>query len=65
MQFPRGINLKFKYYLTDFLDSGYKVSSNSQEGAIFNVSDLSRYGKSDVFYFSLCWQFRTDELFGE
>jgi hypothetical protein len=65
MQFPRGINLKFKYYLTDFLDSGYKVSSNSHEGAIFNVSDLSRYGKSDVFYFSLCWQFRTDELFGE
>jgi hypothetical protein len=65
MQFPGGVNLKFKYYLTDFLDSDYKVSGNSQEGAIFNVSDLSRYQKSNVFYISLCWQFRTDELFGD
>lgn len=65
MQFPGGFNLKFKYYLTDFLDSGYKVSSNSQAGSSFNVSDLSRYKKSDVFYISLCWQFRTDEIYGE
>ena len=63
VQLPGGFNLKFKYYLTDFLDTSYKVSSNSQEGSTFSVSDLSRYEKSPMFYFSLCWQFKTDELF--
>jgi hypothetical protein len=59
VQLPYGLNLKFKYYMTDFLDNGYMISSNTQEGHAFNVSDLSRYEKSQVFYFSLCWQFDT------
>jgi len=63
VQFPGGVNLKFKYYLTDFLNTDYKVSSNTQEGSSFNLSDLSRYKESQVFYFSLCWQFNTAELF--
>lgn len=62
IQFPRGFNIKFKYYLTDFLNSDYKISSNSQEGALFNISDLSRYQSSQLFYFSLCWQFNTSSL---
>lgn len=63
VQMPKGLNLKFKYYLNDFLDNSYKVASNSTEGAIFNVSDLTRYKQSQVFYFSLCWQFETGEWF--
>jgi len=63
VQLPKGINLKFKYYLTDFLDSGYKVSGNSNEGSSFSVSDLSRYENSQIFYFSLSWQFMTSDIF--
>ena len=63
VQLPGGINLKFKYYLTDFLNADYKVSGNSQEGATFDLSDLSRYQESQIFYFSVCWQFNTAELF--
>jgi hypothetical protein len=59
VQFPRGINLKFKYYLTDFLNTDYKVSTNSNEGSPFSISDLTRYKSSQLFYFSLCWQFDT------
>jgi opacity protein-like surface antigen len=62
VQFPGGVNLKFKYYLTDFLNSDYKVSSNSTDGSLFSISDLTRYESSQVFYFSVCWQFDTHEL---
>jgi hypothetical protein len=62
VQFPGGVNLKFKYYLTDFLNTDYKISTNSQEGAPFSVSDQTRYKSSQVFYFSLCWQFNTSSL---
>jgi hypothetical protein len=62
IQFPRGFNIKFKYYLQDFLNQDYKVSRNNNEGATFNISDLTRYKKSQVFYFSLCWQFNTFSL---
>jgi hypothetical protein len=62
IQFPRGVNLKFKYYLTNFLNNDYKLSGNSQEGAIFNLSDLTRYQDSQIFYFSLSWQFNTASL---
>lgn len=62
VQFPGGINLKFKYYLTDFLNTDYKVSSNSQDGHTFNLSDLTRYESSQIFYFSICWQFDTSAL---
>ncbi|MCU0377135.1 MAG: outer membrane beta-barrel protein [Bacteroidales bacterium] len=64
VQLPGGVNLKFKYYLNDFLDTDYRVSSNSNEGSSFSVSDLSRYKESQVFYVSVSWQFNTAEMFG-
>jgi hypothetical protein len=64
VQFPGGINLKFKYYLTDFLNNNYKVSSNSTDGSSFSLSDLTRYESSELFYFSVCWQFDTSSLWG-
>jgi hypothetical protein len=63
VQFPGGFNLKFTYYLTDFLNNGYTVSKNSQEGSTFSISDLSRYEKSQILFFSLSWQFDTASLF--
>ena len=51
IQFPKGIRLKFKYYLTDFLNNKY---TNSNE-----VSDLTRYTKSQLFYFSLSWHLKS------
>jgi hypothetical protein len=62
IQFPGGVNLKFKYYLTDFLNNEYKISNNSNEGSVFDLSDQTRYASSQVFYFSLCWQFDTSVL---
>jgi hypothetical protein len=63
IQLPGGFNFKFKYYMTDFLNNDYTVSSNSQEGGTFNLSDLTRYKDSQVFTFSLCWQFNTADLY--
>lgn len=63
IQLPYGLNLRFKYYMTDFLNSGYKISSNTQEGSSYDISDLSRYAESQIFYFSLCWQFNTVDIF--
>lgn len=63
IQFPGGINVKFTYYMTDFLDNSYKLAQNNQEGSIFDISDLSRYESSQVFLVSLCWQFNTASLF--
>ena len=63
IQLPRGINIKFKYYMTDFLNTGYKISSNNNPGTSYNLSDLSRYQESQIYYVSVCWQFNTSELF--
>lgn len=56
IQLPRGIHVKFKYYLTDFLNHSY---SRTNTTGTFEVGDLTRYKTSQVFYFSLCWQFNT------
>ena len=61
-QFPAGLSLKFKYYLTDFLNTEYKGDGNSVEGAVFDVSDQSRYAKSPLFYLAICWQFQTGDV---
>jgi hypothetical protein len=61
VQLPGGFNLKFKYYLDNFLNSSYTKSQNP--GATYNVSDLSRYQDSRIVYFSLCWQIKTTSLF--
>jgi hypothetical protein len=63
VQLPGGFNLKFTYFLTDFLDNTYTVAKNSQEGSTFSLSDLSRYEKSQILFFSLSWQFDTASLF--
>ncbi|TAJ11836.1 hypothetical protein DMA11_15365 [Marinilabiliaceae bacterium JC017] len=52
IQLPRGLNLKFKYYLDDFLNHDYR------KGDI----DYGKYGKTQVFYLSVCWQFNTKEF---
>lgn len=56
VQFPGGINIKFKYYLSDFLNHDYE-SSNTNDA--YHVSDLTRYKTSQTFYISLSWQFNT------
>ena len=63
VQLPGGVNIRFKYYLKNFLNTDYTVSSNSQEGCTFNLSDLSRYEESQIWYISVCWQFNTSLLF--
>ena len=63
VQFPGGVNIRFKYYLDNFLNSDYKISTNTQEGSIFNLSDLSRYEESQIMYVSVCWQFETSKIF--
>jgi hypothetical protein len=55
IQFPKGINIKFKYYLGDFLNLDYEGPDLGES----NVS-FSDFKKLDVFYISVCWQFRTD-----
>jgi len=57
IQFPGGINLKLKYYLDDFLNTGYV----GRDLGIDNVS-FARYTKQEMFYFSVSWQFRTDKI---
>jgi hypothetical protein len=63
VQFPGGFNLRFTYYLTDFLDNSYTIAKNSQDGSTYSISDLSRYEKSQILFFSLSWQFDTSSLF--
>lgn len=64
LQFPGGINVRYKYYLTDFLNSDSKESVNEQDGGNFSLSDLSRYSESKLFYISVCWQFLNSDLGG-
>jgi hypothetical protein len=62
VQLPGGLNVRFKYYLTDFLNHDYSVAANSQAGSTFNVGDLTRYETSQLFYVSICWQFDYDSM---
>jgi len=57
IQFPGGINVKFKYYLGDFLDLDFVGNDLGNT----NV-DFSNYSKLEVFYISVSWQFRTDKI---
>lgn len=54
IQFPKGLNVKFKYYLNDFIDREYDGN-----GSPTDVSNLTRYRKSQTMYLSLSWQFRS------
>jgi len=57
IQFPKGFNIKFKYYLGDFLNLDYTGSDLGEN----NVS-FSDFTKLEMFYISICWQFRTDRV---
>lgn len=54
VQLPGGVNLKFKYYLNNYLNNEY-TSKNK-------ISDLTRYESSQVMYISMSWQFKTKEM---
>lgn len=58
-QFPKGINLKAKYYLNDFLNHNYIRNTTAIDDA--TVSNLSKYSKSKVFYVALSWNFKTNK----
>lgn len=51
LQFPGGFNLKFKYYLTDYLNHNYTDTNF--------VSDLTRYKSSQMWYVSVSWNINT------
>jgi hypothetical protein len=55
VQFPKGFNLKFKYYLNDFLNNDYTDTKF--------VSDLTRYKTSRLWSVSLSWQINTAYIF--
>ncbi|MFC2081323.1 hypothetical protein ACFLR8_03850 [Bacteroidota bacterium] len=57
IQFPGGFNIKLKYYLGDFLDLDYTGDDLREP----NVS-FSEYTKINMYYISICWQFRTDQM---
>jgi hypothetical protein len=65
VQFPGGINLKFKYYLENFLNHDYGKTRNQNNPAQSPgqvVSDLSKYEQSNLFYVSLSFHFKTAKL---
>lgn len=61
LQFPGGVNLKFKYYLENFLNHNYDTYSNATNPSHV-VSDLTKYESSNLFYVSLSFHFKTSEL---
>jgi hypothetical protein len=53
VQFPKGINVKFKYYPNNFLNNDYKGDA---------TVDYSSYNKSKLFYIALSFNIRTDKI---
>jgi hypothetical protein len=53
VQFPKGINLKFKYYPNNFLNNDYSGPDQV---------DYSSYNKSNLFYIALSFNIRTDKI---
>jgi hypothetical protein len=56
IQFPRGFNIKYKYYLDHFLNTSYVGQDLGQQDVRF-----SDYTAIQMHYISICWQFRTDQ----
>jgi hypothetical protein len=56
VQFPGGVNIKFKMYLGDFLNRSYVGPDLGQQ----NVS-FANFTQLDLYYISLSWQFRIDK----
>jgi len=58
IQFPGGINLKFKYYPENFLNTRFK---GYDFGSPIPV-DYSMYNKTQLFYFSLSFNFQNKDI---
>ena len=56
IQFPKGINLKFKYYMDDFLNEDFIGNDFG------DLVDYSNYGQTRVYYISLSFNFKTSKL---
>lgn len=54
IQFPYGLNVKFKYYLNDFLNHDYQGSGD--------YSDYTSFEKTQVWYISVSFQIRNSEM---
>lgn len=61
LQFPGGINVRFKYYLENFLNHNYDTYSNATSPGHV-VSDLTKYQTSNLFSVSLSFHFKTSKL---
>lgn len=59
VKLPKGMNIKLKYYMTDFLNHNYSKNSSGKNQV---VSDLTKYKKSQLVYFGLTWQFEPKEI---
>jgi hypothetical protein len=54
MQFPYGLNIKFKYYLKDFLNHDYQGTDE--------YSDYTAFNKTQVWYISVSFQIRNSDM---
>lgn len=54
IQFPYGLNVKFKYYLNDFLNHDYQGSGD--------YSDYTGFEKTQVWYISVSFQIKNSEM---
>lgn len=57
IQFPYGLNVKFKYYLNDFLNHDYQGTGENAE-----YYDYTAFEKTQVWYISVSFQIRNSEM---
>jgi hypothetical protein len=62
LQFPGGVNLKFKYYLENFLNSKEYNNYANATNRSHVVSDLTKYEQSNLFYVSISFNFKTANI---
>ncbi len=62
IQVPGGVNIKFKYYINNFLNQSYDNYANTASTKSQVVSDLTKYEESQLFYFSICFNLKPSEL---
>jgi hypothetical protein len=56
MQFPGGVNLKFKYYLKDFLNRDFR---GNDFGTLMDYSD---FNKTQIYYFALTFNLKSKDI---
>ncbi len=61
LQFPGGVNVKFKYYLDNFLNQNNTRYTDATNPAHV-VSDLTKYKQSNLYYIALTYQIRTIKI---